>query len=68
MANWGSGGIALLFFLILALHGDEWSAHCPSHFIPPVRNPCHPLNTQLTGQSSHPGEEVKNLFGARIQP
>jgi len=31
--QWGSGGTAPCTIL-LALDGDEWSASCPSHFIP----------------------------------
>jgi hypothetical protein len=63
---WGNGGISLPF-LTLALDGGEWSASCPSWFIPGERaHSTHCIGGQV-GPKSRSGRyrQVKDLASCR---
>jgi hypothetical protein len=51
MEVWGGGGIAPTF-LTSALDGGEWSASCPSHFIPGERAPTNWIGGQVGPRAS----------------
>jgi len=44
-------------FLTLAPEGGDWSASCPSHFVPRER-PWYPLDRRLGGPQSQSGHDV----------
>jgi hypothetical protein len=59
----GGVNVQIHIFLMSALAGSEWSASCPSHFLPQGKGPWYPLDRRLGGPQTWSGRfgEEKNL-------